>query len=87
MQVESTVIKGFLRANGIAIGGLLGLAASLSGTLMESPYYLTAMLVLLVSFVSMTAAVAEFRCAALAGAGVCTHTLLTVPRTEGSPVG
>jgi len=59
--VELTVIKGFLRANGIALGGLLGLAASVDGSLMESPYYATAMLVLLVSFIGMTAAVAEFR--------------------------
>jgi len=69
MQVESTATRSLTRASGIAVGGLLGIAAGSNGALMESPYYVTAMLVLLVSLFGMAAAVVEFRCVELAGAG------------------
>ena len=60
-QVEGSVAKGFMRTVGIGVGGLLGLAASSNGALMNSPYYTTAIVMLLFAFFSLPAVVAEFR--------------------------
>lgn len=60
-NVEGSVAKGFMRTVGIGVGGLLGLAASSNGALMNSPYYTTAIVMLLFAFFSLPAVVAEFR--------------------------
>ena len=56
-----------MRVGGIAVGAMLGLAVSANGSLLNSPYYTTGMVVLLYSVVSMPAAVAEFRCVGVRG--------------------
>lgn len=53
--------RGFLRSAGIGIGGLLGLAAASNGALMNSPYYVTGIAVVLMFVFSLPAVVHELR--------------------------
>lgn len=54
-------MRGVVRVAGIFAGALLGWAVGSNGTLIQNPYYVCGMLVLLVALFSLPAAVAEMR--------------------------
>ena len=62
LQVEGSRSRCCFRIVGIAVGSLLAFTAGLSGSALNNPYYITAMVALLVAVFSLAYPVAEMRC-------------------------
>ena len=56
------MIKGGFRIIGITLGSLIAYTLGLSGSAMNSPFYVAGMIALLVAIISLAFPIAEFRC-------------------------
>ena len=70
LQVEGSVIKGGLRIIGITLGSLIAYALGLSGSAMNSPFYVAGMIALLIAIISLPYPIAELRCVGCGAAGM-----------------
>ena len=68
-QVESSASRALLRTIGTVVGGALGYATMLNGSLANNPYFVTGMLVLITVVHGLVAPVRELRCAQGRGEG------------------